>query len=310
MARLLRATLPLDRTFERLAAKRAQGRLAFSQRILLRLNQAIRNLRSDYVLARASDDVLLAYNELLYSGLNDYVPGEEDLPDKLFPWEEEAIAAYFPKPPARVLVGAAGSGREAFQLARMGYEVVAFEPVEKYVAAMLNNCSNEQQIRVCQASYEDLPWLVDRSKDGARVRIDSLGSFDASIIGWQSFSIIRSEETRRRTIEIFVNCTQGPVLMSYACLRERPSRLARSSNARSLARWILSGGRRLQWNDGDYFTARLGFRHRVSDSEIEDLANRANAQLVHRAEPSNEFGGFHTTFAILKSKTERIPQSS
>ena len=85
-------------------------------------------MRSELVLAMAGDDVLDRYNDLMYSSAGDYDPTSPEFLDFLFPWEESVVERFFPRPPARVLVGAAGAGREAFALARLGYEVVAFEP--------------------------------------------------------------------------------------------------------------------------------------------------------------------------------------
>src|SRR5438874_1613250 len=96
-----------------------------------RIDRAFRFLeraRAELVLAFASDDVLDRYNDLMYSRSGDYDPRSSDFLDFLFPWEKETIERFFPAPPARVLVGAAGSGREAFALSERGYEVVAFEP--------------------------------------------------------------------------------------------------------------------------------------------------------------------------------------
>ena len=105
MARLLHATRLVDRSFRKFEAARLE-----------------------LVLALASDRLLSKYNDLTYAHSEAYHPGSSRYRDALHPWEETVVSSHFPAPPSRVLIGAAGGGREAFALARRGYAVVAFEP--------------------------------------------------------------------------------------------------------------------------------------------------------------------------------------
>jgi hypothetical protein len=75
----------------------------------------------------------------------------------LFPKEEKIIKEYFPPPPARCLIGAAGGGREALALAGMGYEVLAFEPVPQLALALAGR--KVSNMRVYCARYEEMPRL-------------------------------------------------------------------------------------------------------------------------------------------------------
>src|SRR5687767_12754763 len=52
----------------------------------------------------------------------------------LWPFEERALERWFPRPPARVLVPGAGTGREVLALHQRGYQVDAFEPTAAMVA--------------------------------------------------------------------------------------------------------------------------------------------------------------------------------
>ena len=78
-------------------------------------------LRSKIVVACGSNEFFDTYNDLVYARKQGYRMATEGL----FPFEQRAISRYFPAPPGTVLVGAAGSGREALALARQGYRVVA-----------------------------------------------------------------------------------------------------------------------------------------------------------------------------------------
>src|SRR5262245_56525850 len=85
-------------------------------------------LRSLIVLAFSSDSFLVEFSRLAYSAGSSYKPGASNYRKKLFEWEERAICDFFPPAPARILVGAAGGGREPLALIEKGYSVVAFEP--------------------------------------------------------------------------------------------------------------------------------------------------------------------------------------
>src|SRR5262245_21682217 len=94
-------------------------------------------LRSKCVLACAPDAFFDVYNDLTYSRQTVYRPDRETFRSSLFAFEERVIGQYFPPPPGTVLIGAAGGGREAFALARRGYQVVAFEPARPVAASMV-----------------------------------------------------------------------------------------------------------------------------------------------------------------------------
>src|SRR5262249_12057240 len=126
-ARLLHATYLVDRLFMRFDAARSMAVIAF-----------------------ASDEVLTAHNDVAYGRMT---PARG-----LFEWEKDVVRDHFPPPPARVLVGAAGLGRESSALAEMGYSVTAFEPVDHLVASMrATSQSAMPPVRVFQGAYQDMP---------------------------------------------------------------------------------------------------------------------------------------------------------
>ena len=93
-------------------------------------------LRSKIILKFAPDAFYEVYNDLTFARQDIYRAGTKAFRSKLFPFEDRAISKHFPPPPGTVLVGAAGGGREAIALARLGYSVVAFEPARALVASM------------------------------------------------------------------------------------------------------------------------------------------------------------------------------
>jgi hypothetical protein len=115
---------------------RSCARLILGTRLIDKAYRAIDRARSVIVLTLASDEVLDRFNYLAYGLDRTYAPDSTTFRSYLFPWEEKIVEEYFPPPPARLLIGAAGGGREALALARMGYQVLAFEPVPQLASAL------------------------------------------------------------------------------------------------------------------------------------------------------------------------------
>jgi len=200
-----------------------------------------------------------------------------DVLDFLYPWEEETIEWSFPPAPARILVGAAGAGREAFALSERGYEVVAFEPSAGLTGFMASRSrSRPDGVRVFKAVYEDLPSLAPAEPGRARTRLDELAPFDGSLMGLGSISHVRTPENRVRALRQFGAAPKGPVVVSFLTRRmvpvsSRPSvdRLRRTLRARR--------GR----SPADGFSLDAGFFHLFDEAEIRDLADRAGLDVIH-----------------------------
>jgi hypothetical protein len=217
-------------------------------------------LRSELAAALASDATLDRYNDLAYRTAA-YRPSSGAFREYLFPFEEAAIERFFPPPPARILLGGAGGGREAFALAEMGYSVVAFEPAAT-LAAELEARRGDAQIEVHRGSYEDMDALFPASK-----------TFDAAIIGWGSFSHLRSERARIATLESFGRLTNGPILVSFLAARTAPTgRVAR-------LRRVLP--RRAGRDPSDIFAMTIGLYHPVDEEELRSLSRAAGLRILH-----------------------------
>jgi hypothetical protein len=139
--------------------------------------------RSALLLAFASDAVLEAHLELYYGQKWE---GDSRLAEAWLPWERRAIE-FFPPPPAKILVGAAGWGREARVLAAMGYSVVAFEPVRQLAEKMASETAPLGSVRVYRGAFQDMPFL-EALPTGARGDLRNEGPFDGAIVGYGSLS--------------------------------------------------------------------------------------------------------------------------
>jgi hypothetical protein len=131
--------------------------------------------------------------------------------DGLYPWETQWFERRLPPAPASVLVGAAGAGREAVALQRLGYAVHAFEPSASAFEVCRMSLGSEH---VDRASYRDLvaTALNDRS---TRLRIEGGKRFDAVLLGWGSFGHVLRHSDR---FELLRACDriapEGPILLS------------------------------------------------------------------------------------------------
>ena len=65
-----------------------------------------------------------------------------------FRGRKRCFERYFPPPPAHILVGGAGGGREAFALLERGYRVTAFEPSEALAASMAAAADGRHLVRL------------------------------------------------------------------------------------------------------------------------------------------------------------------
>jgi hypothetical protein len=233
--------------------------------------------RSELVAALASDAVLDRFNDIAYGGTRSYRPDTSSFRAYLFPWEEEVIRRFFPQPPAHVLVGGAGGGREALALLDLGYRVTAFEPSPQLVEALAARARDIEGITVYRARYEDLPRLEGTSGQ-QDIEVESLAPFDAVIAGWESFSHLRTHESRVSMLESLSRTTAGPLLVSFIGLYEE-----RGAPASPLGRLRRALPRRRGRSPGDAFSVYVGFFHRTNESEIEALADAAGLEIVHRS---------------------------
>lgn len=131
--------------------------------------------------------------------------------DGLYAWEQEWFERRLPPPPASILIGAAGSGREASALRNLGYDVHAFEPSAPAFQLCQRTLGAET---VDQASYQDLVATVLRGKS-TRLRLARDAKFDAVLLGWGSFGHVLRPADR---LDLLRACDRvapgGPILLS------------------------------------------------------------------------------------------------
>ncbi len=180
---------------------------------------------------------------------------------RVFAWEREAVSRFFPAPPARVLVGGAGSGREVLWLCSLGYEVAAFEPAPALARLAAERCPPAQMLACVTAGYEHLVTGIPEIRRHA--------PYAAVVLGWGSLSHVADPGARDQLFERVRELSpDGPVLLSW--IPPKPS-----GPRRETLRAVLRGFGLRARSPNDSYQAHLGFIHSFDEAELELLARGA-----------------------------------
>ena len=238
---------------------RLLARSVWATRLVDKAYGKFNTLRTRLVVSWGTDSFHDAFNDITYASQPSYRPDAATFASELFPWERRVIEAHFPKPPATVLIGGAGGGREALALERRGYGVVAFDPTESLTTALYRMQNGGGGVEVFVGRYQDLPWL--KSPNGSRAAIDlrHRPKFDAALMGWASFSHIRSDAERVEALRQMGALTAGPILLSYYSPVDEH---APSSSHR------------------ESFAMQVGFFRQLSEEEIRTAITGAGLEIV------------------------------
>ena len=171
----------------------------------------------------------------------------------LYEWEQTWFERRLPPPPASILIGAAGSGREASALRKSGHRVHAFEPS----ASAFQLCETTLGAElVDQASYQDLIATALHG-ESTPLRLTRESRFDAVLLGWGSFGHVLERANR---LELLRACDHvvphGPILLSIF-----------EPNASAAT-------------DGVYYTPWGGFLVRPTAEELDQHAHALNRKLI------------------------------
>lgn len=171
----------------------------------------------------------------------------------LYPWETQWFERRLPSPPAAILIGAAGSGREASALRGLGYQVHAFEPSAPAHRVCERTIGSEL---VDNASYQDLVAATLRGET-TPLRLAGDAKFDAVLLGWGSFGHVLQRADR---FELLRACDKlapdGPILLSVFDPKDAAE------------------------TDGVFYTPWGGFLVRPSVEELDAHAKALNRQLI------------------------------
>ena len=258
-------------------------------RLLFRFSRALSALDAGQQVVR--DELLFAFlppserdavTFEAYALTPDYVEGGENYRDGFFPWEEAMLDD--PRVPrsGRVLLGAAGGGRELHALVERGYDVFAFEPVAPLLENAIGMAQGRNAVTV-KGAYRDLVTRAE-SKSGPLAELD--GPIDLCIIGWGSLSHVTEPEAVVQTFRAMRKLApQAPVLASFILRSEAgPGVLGGARKLRRGLRRTLAalGGNSVP--TGLKFRTGNGFYYEFSRSELTELAARAGYEVALFAE--------------------------
>jgi hypothetical protein len=187
----------------------------------------------------------------------------------LFTWERAAVDQYFPVG-SSVLVTSAGGGRELIALRRSGFDVAGCECHPE----LLRSGNGRLAGHGIDAPIRPAPR--DECPDFGR-------SFDAAIVGWSSYTLIRGRERRIRFLRQLRSQVQtgAPILVSFFPRQgtRRPFSLA-ARVANAVGRLLRSG----RIETGDYLAPN--FAHFFLEDELaSELASGGFELAVFRNTP-------------------------
>jgi hypothetical protein len=212
----------------------------------------------------------------------------------LHEWEEAWFGNTLPKAPAKLLIAAAGSGREAVALQGLGYQVDVIEPA----TAPVNHCKSRlaETSLVVQADFADLTAAVLEATDNSASRLAD--SYDAIILGWGGLAHVLRHDDRIRLLCCCDRLTKGPVLASFfmdphASERQQVSTAAKVGSRTGRA---IAGLRGLPQNrEPVEYTEWGGFIRHLRPEDLDEIGKVAGRIVQWQKE-----GGFpHATFVSV-----------
>ena len=179
---------------------------------------------------------------------------------ELFDWERRVIERHFPRGPGKLLVAACGGGREMAVLARKGWQVAGFDPVESFLVTARELVPENRKLALERADFATFEKRLEA--------VEAHKPYDVFLFGWGSFSHVYEETERLRLLQAARRlCPTGPVILSWV---ESPE----IWEERRLWREKL---KHFQWGarfSGDVYDPSIGMIHDYSEREIFRFAER------------------------------------
>jgi hypothetical protein len=191
----------------------------------------------------------------------------------LRPWEQAWYAGALPAPPAKILIGGCGWGREALVLCEQGYRVFAAEPAPALFRAACERLPCHA--RVWPLGYEH--WVSEANCPAiarAQAELFAAAPFDAVVLGWGSLSHVLDQQLLRGLFPALARfCPSGPWLMSF--LSSDAPRTERDRAYQWGRRWGLArrrGNGQARPPARERFLPHAGFVRTISEAEIQRWA--------------------------------------
>ena len=264
----------------------ARARLMSLSFGLDRIARVLAIAREELAFRTLTEQDWLELGRSLYGRSVKYSTGSEHNKSGLFAFERAAIEAVFPPPPASILVGGCGGGRELFGLLDRGYRIAAaYDPVATFIEALHGDPRLEgSKDRICVGPHQAIESMAPIAELRARGTL-----VDAVVIGWGSYTHILGGRTRVAFLRsLRALCPRGPVLVSFFVgIRSEPER---PRQFRSRLRRIL-GTTSSMVEDGDGLHRASGGAHYFTESGFTSEVAKAGYRVEHWQE--QDFASAH-----------------
>jgi hypothetical protein len=235
----------------------------FIERVLTWIHNGAVALIQGSALGLLSNNTLEGLTEYRYSRRAAPYCDEAYLSSGLFIWEREAIRRYFP-PGGRILVAAAGAGREMIALANCGFLVEGFD----CCAPLVESGRNELKKRGIDAKLNYAPPSTVPKYSGR---------YDAALVGFSGYMYIPGRFRRirfLRDLRDFLN-PGAPVMVSFTEGLPGKRRIWTSRVGSAIRRF-----RRAEpVEEGDCL--KDGFQHHFDRQQIDSEMSEAGLDLVY-----------------------------
>jgi hypothetical protein len=234
------------------------------------------SLRDELFLAWVPPDERTTLTTMLYGREASYMPGHGHVERGLFPAEEYAFRARPLKPGSRILLGAAGTGRELVALVERGFDVVAFDPCATFAEAAR---SVVPRAKFIDAAYADVIAAATH-QSGPLAFLRDEKPIDGILFGWGSLSHVLPHVERVRLFRAMRQIApKAPIYASFL-YRPETTDYTRGRARNALKRIFTTLGAPSTSEKGDHFSPYIGFFSALGRAEIDELAAESGYDVV------------------------------
>jgi len=255
-------------------------------RVTIRLDSLRDGVRDELLLAWIRQEDRAGLTAAVYAEQQTYLPGGHRFQSGLFPWERRAFdLPIFPRG-GRVLIGAAGAGRELVALEERGFSVVAFDPCAPFADAA-RGVADPARSTVIHADYADLVAAAE-GRGGPLAEAVAGPPFDAVVLGWGSLSHVLPSSARASLLRaVHTLAPNALVLTSFAIEVDSSAPPNSKGRVRDALRRVFGALHAPGISEaGDHFFLNGGFFAYLGHDEIVRLAWAAGYEVAHYEDSS------------------------